>query len=109
MKSSLSTPPSLPADGGEGWGEEARLNWDFPSPRSSPPSCVAERGRSNPRVLPVALLCLTLAFAKLLEVQAVESSKTNEVVAEADQTIPGESLPTEPVESSSTRIETVEG
>jgi len=36
--------PSPPSDGGEGWGEEARFS-DSPSPRSSPHSFLAGRGR----------------------------------------------------------------
>ena len=37
--------PSLPSDGGEGRGEEARGPWNYPSPRSSPHSFVVGRGR----------------------------------------------------------------
>ena len=39
--------PSLPSDGGEGRGEEARFSLGFPSPQSSPHSCLAGRGGSR--------------------------------------------------------------
>ena len=42
--------PSLPSDGGEGRGEEARHGSESPSPRSSPHSFLMRRGR-KPRVL----------------------------------------------------------
>ena len=39
--------PSLPSDGGEGRGEEARFYSEFPSPRSSPHSFLMGRGRNH--------------------------------------------------------------
>src|SRR6266516_2795809 len=44
--------PSPPSDGGEGRGEEARFYREYPSPRSSPHSFLAGRGRNNVGVLP---------------------------------------------------------
>ena len=87
--------PSLPAAGGEGWGEEGLTIQSSPSPRPSPHSFLAGRGSSTARSGGFTLLELLLAVAAFALVLAAINGVFYGALKLRNKTVAGfdESLP----------------